>query len=541
MSPRLRKRSAQQASDELNSNLGLTVRSISIGGQRQRADTSRQVDDHDAFSIDTVGAQIIQTPYELENLSRIYDQSNVLRQCVAAMVTNVASNGFRVVPIREGAEMDEDEKEELQSFIESANPTESLMGLHSKLVGQYEKYGFGYVEVVRDKAGRPAILKHCKSSNVRATKRTGNPVNVTVQVGRGKRRSTVKERRKFRKYVQRIGSSTVYFKEFGDPRKMSYKTGKYESKNYKVPMSEEATELLHRRQVSEDAYGIPRWISQLPSILGSREAEEVNLRYFENNTIPPAILSVAGGRLTAGSYAELKRILESQGLGKDRQHQMLLIEAVPEVSDLDSKGSVSLKLDKLTDARQSDGLFKEYDESNIAKVRSSFRLPPVFLGMSQDVTFATANVSAYLAEVQVFHPERTGHDEFYNKHFVNHPNGLDLKTVKLESRGPTVTDPEQVLKALTAGNVMGAVTPRSAIDIINETMQLSLPQYPKEDEEGWMEWMDKPMSLSMRQGKTQQTGEGETTHDEQSAKDEDIKGQEGNPTLTPQPVEHGKE
>jgi hypothetical protein len=109
-------------------------------------------------------------------------------------------------------------------------------------------------------------------------------------------------------------------------------------------------------------------------------------------------------------------------------------------------------------------------------------------------------------------------------HFINHPSGLGLKTCKLESRGPTVTNPEQIIRMLTAINVMGGVTPRTAIDTINETMQLSLEQYPMPNEDGWEPWMDQPLQLSVRQvtqtsdDRQQQTGEGDTTHTGQSAK-----------------------
>ena len=504
-----------------------------IGRTRKRADTSRQVEEEDSF-YNQHGESVIGTPYNLQSLARILEQSNALPQCVGAMVTNVAAVGFKVVPIKKDVKIKKAEQELLESFIESANPDESLTTVHSKVVNNYEKYGFGFYEIIRNRAGQPSIIRYCKSSVTRITKGNGARVPVKATIVRGGSRSTITEYKTFRRYVQKSGQNKVYFKEFGDSRKMSYKTGRYEgeaaeqgsSKKYKVPKGEDATELLHTRQMSEDAYGIPRWISQLPNILGSREAEEVNLRYFEDNTVPPMLLSVAGGRLTKASFLELKELLETRGVGAERQHQILLVEAVGEASDIDGKPSnVELKVDKLADARQSDGLFKEYDDANIGKVRSSFRLPPVVLGMSQDVTFATANVSAFLAETQVFLPERRTHDEFMNKRFVNHPLGLNLKTCKLESKGPMLTNPDQVVKALTATNVMGGVTPRSAVDIINETMQLTLPQYPEPNQEGWAEWMDKPISLGQREamGSTQQTGEGDSTHDEEDTKDGNTK------------------
>mgnify|MGYP000636881661 CR=1 FL=1 len=121
---------------------------------------------------------------------------------------------------------------------------------------------------------------------------------------------------------------------------------------------------------------------------------------------------------------------------------------------------------------QNDSLFSAYDEANMKKIRSAFRIPAVVVGLSEDHNFATANVAAYLAEVQVFVPERKIHDEFMNHRFVNNPAGLGLKTVKLESSGPSITNPEQIVKTLTAVNVMGGVTPRNAIDIVNELEEI---------------------------------------------------------------------
>jgi hypothetical protein len=129
----------------------------------------------------------------------------------------------------------------------------------------------------------------------------------------------------------------------------------------------------------------------------------------------------------------------------------------------------------------------------------------------------------------------------FNKKFVNHPQGLNLKTVKLESRGPTITSPDQVVKTLTALNVMGGVTPRRAIDVVNEMLQLSIPQYPKPNTDGWFEWMDQPMPLTQATAKSQQTGQGKTTQAAQKAKDGDTKRLEGDGDVNPRAPEHGQE
>lgn len=518
-----------------------TTRVLSVSARR--ADTSRQVDPDYARA--AVGSTApLSHPYDIVSLVKLYDTSNMLRQCIAAYVTNIAMCGFEVVQADKNTPIDQDEADELQSFIDSCNSEESMIALHSKVVEDYEKTGYAFVEAIRDKAGRVSILRHARSIITHVCPRNPEAVPVQYDVRRGKRTALVTEMRTFRIYMQQEGGKIVYFKEFGDPRRLSCKTGLFHSKDTPVAREEEATELIHVRQNSEDAYGTPRWVNQLPSILGSREAEEVNLRYFEDNTVPPMILSVAGGRLTGQSFRELKQLLNQQNVGKERQNKILLVEAVPERESIDDKGTVSLKVDKLTDARPSDGLFKEYDESNQAKIRSSFRLPPASVGLSQDVTFATANVSQFIAETQVYAPERARHDEFYNKRFVNHPSGLNLKTVCLRSKTPAITNPEALIKSLTALNVMGAITPRTALDAANKILQIDLPAYPEKEEDGYEEWMDKPIIFSAK-GDSGNTGidpaKTGNTHDGQAVKTPEVKDTEDEGDTGMDKPEHGQE
>lgn len=516
-------------------------RSIIIGKNVKRANMSRQTEDTAPFYADTTGNTIIPTPYDLSNLHKIAEKSNTLAQCITSYVTNICSSGYRVVPCDEKVAMNEDEKLLLESFISSANSEESLKKVNSKQVTQYEKYGFSYVEIIRDAKGSVSLLRNAKSVSLRVLVSSDEQIEVSYTIKRGGRRSKVKELRRFKKYVQLRNGRQVYFREFGDPRQMDWTNGQYESDNYKIPVSKRATEIMHNRQYSEDAYGVPRWIGQLPSILGSREQEEVNLRYFEDNTVPAAMLTVSGGRLTKQSFQDLSTQLEQQGVGKDRQNKILLIEAVPEVTELDGKGSVSLDLHKLSDARQSDGLFHQYDQDNQAKVRSAFRLPPVFIGLSEDHTYASVSSSAYIAEVQVFLPERGTHDEFFNKGLINHPQGLNLKTVKLESKGPSVTNPEQIIKTLTALNVMGGLTPRMAIEMVNETIQLTIPMLPEKGSEDWQEWMDQPMSLTLKMQPTQQTGDTQHSPDMQALKDDPIKTLEEDGDVSMKSPENGQQ
>lgn len=485
--------------------LGIGIGQISLASASERTLSSiRRADESRQAAIDD-GAQglmgegiVVPPPYSFGTLDMLFNQSNILRSCVSAMVTNISGYGYNPVPIIPGGKADPKEVDILASWIERANVDESLMQISRKQTAAFEKYGFRMLEIVRSAQGVPTVMRHVPVAQMSMTSREKRAIRVDRTVIRGGQRVTVTEYKKFRKFVQRLGVSMVWFKEFGDPRTMDYRTGQYQSRSTgRIPPQYQATEILHCKQESEDIYGVPRWINHVTSILGSREAETVNYRYFQDNTIPPSIITVSGGRLTRDSFLEIKRVIDAGGIG--RQNQLMLIEAIPESEGIDDRGVAKVAVEKLADQRPSDGLFGDYDSQNMAKIRSAFRLPPVILGLSQDVTFATANVSAFLAEMQVFQPERMFHDEFLNNAFVNNDMGLGLKTVKLESRAPSLSDPDKIIKALTAGNVMGAVTPRAAIDIISDNLQVRIPQYPEPNTEGWMEWMDQPIQLSLRQ------------------------------------------
>lgn len=514
----------------------VSLRTVSFGSTVARADTSRQVDPDSTKGV--VGGTVpLQPTYDLAKLDKAFERSNILGQCVAAMSTNIAMNGWEVVPSVEGVAMDEEEKAILQSFIDSPNHEESLTVLHANVVDSYERRGFSFIEAIRDATGSLSILRGTQSSTIRLCPKNPEPVLVRYDVVRGPKVSTVREHKTFRIYVQRVGGKSVYFKEFGDPRRLNRNTGKFHSSTEPVPKEDDATELLHFKQQSEDVYGLPRWINQLPAILGSREVEEVNLRYFEDNTVPPMILSVAGGRLTKTSFDELSKLLSTQGVGKDRQNRILLIEAIAERESLEDKGSVQLKIDKLTDARQSDGLFKDYDESNQSKAMSSFRLPPIAVGKSSDHNFATAQTAMSVAESQVYAPERKRYEELYNKRIVMHPLGLNLKTVALRAKSPVITNPEVLIKSLTALNVMGALTPRTAQLAVVNALQITIPLYPEKGAEGYEEWMDMPMALSLKS----REGIPTDTQDEQSGKDSGVKGVEQGDGVGFKPPEHGEE
>lgn len=500
---------------------------------RADGDTSRQIAFTDEFIslAHAAGATIlVPTPYNVNRLFEIISQSNMLPQCIEAMVTNTTLTGWEIEATARGLKIDEGEKMELESFLENANSEETLSAVLEKTKRDRESVGFGYTEMIRDRSGDLSLIRNAPALYTRLCVKHPQEILVRYEIQRGRRVTSVQEWRRFRRFIQIVNGQQRWFKEFGDPRRMSYHNGAFEDEDG-FDAGKLATEILHWKNPSNEPYGVPRWVSQLPSIIGSREAEEVNMRYFQDNTVPPMMLLVGNGRLTSQSYRELTQLL-NKGVGKERQNKILLLEAVGEGDSIDGKAApIELKVEKLSDARQSDGLFRAYDEANMAKVRSAFRLPPITVGLSQDVNFATASTSAFVAESQVFAPDRDKDDMILNKLIVNGRNGLRMKTVKLISRTPSITSPELVIKSLTALNVMGAVTPREAQKTGNKMLQTELTPFPEKGQEGYEAWMDQPMPLATRNQKT---------HDEQAAKDDKTKDTEATGETQHQP-KHGEE
>lgn len=492
---------------------------------RDDSSTSRQLVFQDEFSglLGSDGAQIIiPTPFNVPRMFELIGQSNMLQQCIDAYATNTVMTGWEVEPSGRTVNMNEGEEYELQSFLENANSEESLTTVMDKVIRDRESVGFGFLEVIRDISASVALLRHAPALYTRLCPKHSEEVLVEYDVSRGRRVSTVKEFRRFRRFMQLVNGRQVWFREFGDPREMDYRNGAFKGEpGYQAGYP--ATEIIHFKRPSNEPYGVPQWVNQIPSIIGSRESEEVNMRYFQDNTVPPMMLLVGNGRLTRQSYQELTQSLNGTTAGnepgKNRQNKIMLIEAVGEGDSLDNKGSaIELKVEKLTDTRQSDGLFRAYDEANMGKVRSSFRLPPVVVGMSQDVNFATANVSAFIAESQVFAPARQQIDELLNKLLIAGRSGLRIRTAKLVSRTPSITSPDMVIKTMTALNVMGAITPRQAQRLANKMLQMEMLPYPEKGKDGYEEWMDKPIIFEQRKATAAKDGQ-PSTHDSQNQKD----------------------
>ncbi len=487
---------------------------IAIDGEM--AQRSKEPQDEEALLFKQAG--VLPPPYDAGTLCTIYENSSALRQNVDAYVTNIDAFGFRLVPnidlesesaeaqlegaifMERLAELPDEskppalpssaeietlreevrigmliEKSRLSHFFEFINPEMSFTTIRRRLRQDMEVMGNGYLEVLRNKKAEVAQIIYVPGFTMRLMPLDRGTTEFDMRVRVSDVTFTdVKTKKRFRRYVQVFQSTAIFFKEFGDPRTVSSKTGKayvdlaemMREENVTEEEAKPATEIIHFDVHSPTGpYGVPRWIGNLLSVLGTRQAEEVNFLLFENKAVPPLAILVSGGRLAAGVAAKIKEFLENMK-GKAAFHSVLVLEAVPANAPMPGvqtphSGQMRIQLQPLTSASQNDAMFMNYDERNMDKIGQSFRLPRLLRGDIRDFNRATAESSLLFAEQQVFGPEREEFDFIINRKLMT---SLDAKYFLFQSNAPAMRDPETLAKILKS--LREYITPGEAREAI---------------------------------------------------------------------------
>ena len=395
----------------------------------------------------TAGAQnnlFLMPPFEPNVLLNLVQTNNILNQCIEAMEVNIDGTGYELVPIEEGKEIDKQEEKIARAFFDEPYPNVSMTSIRRRLRRQMESVGYGFLEVLRNIAGDVVGLRSVETAHVRMVKLDA-PIQVKKKIMRDGKEVELTLWERERRFAQTVAlKQQVYYREFGTTREIDRDTGNWESETYKVTPEKRGSELLILG-INPDIttpYYLPRWINQLPSVIGSRAAEEQNLQFLDAGGLPPAIVFIQGGTLIKDTSDQLRMYLS--GLNKNK-NRAVVVEVQSSSGSLDAAGKVDVKVERFGSAQSQDSMFTNYDEVTEEHVRVGFRLPPLFLGKAVDYNFATAQTSYMVAEAQVFEPERTEFDDLMNKTIVK---DLGLTTLLYKSKPITLKDVATQLKGL---------------------------------------------------------------------------------------------
>jgi len=448
----------------------------------------------DIFNGQYSSSAAIEPVYPFHQLHRLLLSNNTLRQCIESYVTNIESQGNTLEYIGpEGSENSAEavaEKQRIEHFLTTCTSGGSLREARERSRWDVETYGCRFFEVGRSLDGVIHRFDHVATSSIRMTRRDAEatPYELVIRDPETGEYTTETRVKNFRRFVQRsVHGQSVYFKEFGDPRKIDPKTGEV---NENLAIEDMATEIIDLHLYTPGSvYGTPRWIGTLPAILGSRESELVNLNFFRENAIPAMAVLVSGGALTEETFNTIEQYVNARR-GRDSMNRIMVIEAS---TDADAGGidhsqpAPKVDMKPMLSERQQDGLFQDYDQKNIRKIRSAFRLPPIFLGMAEDYTRASAYASLLMAENQIFAPERNGFDAVINDRIlITH----QPKFWRYKSFGPSMMEPETLPTMLDAFESSGALTPNAVIKIANKMLDIKIE--PITDD-----WGDFPFEIVM--------------------------------------------
>ncbi len=461
-----------------------------IKDQRQQApikktDTSVQLTEQDVYN----AGDWITPPNDLIGLRNLVKNSTILPQCIRAYKNNIAGFGIGIRYIEDAEETEEMAVEfsRAEEIIELLNIEQDTKEVFEDLVEARETYGISYLEVIRNISYEVVQVEFIKDTpSIRKTKPL-EPYVTSTYYHHGQQ---LERKKRYCKYKQEIGGKTVYFKEFGDPRIMDKRDGKYIGKGDTLDLEHQANEIMEFA-IGTEPYGEVRWIGQVLGVDGSRKAESLNNNYFENGRHTPLMIMIKGGTLTEESFEKLQHYMNNIK-GTAGQHAFIILEteSADGRTDFDQTEKPEIEVKDLANILQKDELFQDYLDNNRRKVQSAFQLPDLYVGYTTDFNRATAQTAQEVTEEQVFQPERKSLAWAINNRLLN---GYQFKYVEAYLLEPDITNPDDLYKLLTVANNAGGVSPNFAKRIIYEA-------YGEQAEDYEGDWGNTPLAYNKTQG-----------------------------------------
>lgn len=381
------------------------------------------------------------------------------------------------------------------AFFKEPYPGVSFITMRRKLRRQIESIGYSFLEILRNMEGKVVGLRNVETHNIRMVKLDA-PILVKKTVMREGQEVELHIWERQRRFAQRVAlKQMVYYREYGTARQVDRFTGQWEisaveaqasaktstpQTQYEVPVANRGTELL-MLGVHPDVttpYFLPRWINELPSVIGGRKAEELNLEFLDAGGMPPAIVFVNGGTIAKDTADQLRMYLSGQNKNKNRA---VVVEAISSAGNIDKTSAVKVTVERFGAASVQDSMFQNYGTECEERVRIGFRIPPLFLGKAADYNFATAQTSYIVAEQQVFKPERMEFDEIINTTIGRE---FEWESIKFVSLPMSMVNVDNQINMLTVAK--DVATPESFMDEVNKigVLDLEINDNPVDPQEG---------------------------------------------------------
>lgn len=400
------------------------------------------------------------------------------------------------------------EKYVFDSFFARCCSDSSFIKLRRKVRADIETHGWGCIEMIRDNLGILKRLAYVPGYTVRPMEQLPEVVSVKeddsvtpLSVNR-----TIIVKRFFRIYIQRVGTSVVYFKSPQDPRIISRNTARiYDSiealrapKDAKIPGegegAEQAGELIYLSLHSaSSACPPPRWTGNLLAALSTREADEANYFYLRDNAIPAGIIFVHGGTIAKDAKQRIEARMKAEMRGSENTGKLLIIEANPgQLSPTGDRATMpSITYQSLRDSQSNDATFTNLDARAADRIGASFRLSPMLRGYTPNtLNRATAYAAVDFAEQQVFQPERDDFDWMVNAIILP---AINIKHLRFRSNSPPTRSADDVCAVINAAGPQGGLAPNDVRDMLSDVMNRKFTPVTEP-------WGEQPIALTLAGG-----------------------------------------
>jgi PBSX family phage portal protein len=327
---------------------------------------------------------IVNPPYDLDNLAGLYDSSAIHNASIAARVMNTVGLGYEFVEtIKAKRKLEkaagdpeklsrvrkiiQDEKQMLEDIFENTNKEETFNETMVKIWQDVLTIGNGYMEIGRNNAGGIGYVGHIPGTLMRVRRKRDG----FVQIARSNK------------------ISAVFFRNFQDTETED-----------PINTDPSPNEIIHFKTYSpkNTYYGIPSAVSAAAAIVGDKFAKEYNIDYFENKAIPRYAIILKGAKLSNKSKQELINYFRKEVKG--RNHGTLVIP-IPASIGSDS----DIKFEKL-EAGIQDSSFDKYRKSNRDEILVANRVPAPKVGVYDNANLAVSRDADKTFKTQVIGPDQ---------------------------------------------------------------------------------------------------------------------------------------
>jgi PBSX family phage portal protein len=364
--------------------------------------------------------KIIEPPHDLYLLSTLTEYSTILNPCVDAMTVNISGLGYRIVPRDEKESIDvpneiKNDIAKLKTFYETAYLEGTYTQLRKLLRKDLEFTGNSYTEILPARGDHmiPVGMNHIQSWKMRVC--VADTEYTTYELPRVIKNESgiweikwIQNRKQFRRFahITQYSNHVTYFKEWGDPRVISSKTGDPLAESWESATPEQRAEaanpVIHQKiYCPRSPYGLPRYIGNILTMNGCRAAEEVNYITLKCNNMPAMMLLVTNAAITNASVDRIREFIEHRVQGDQNYSTILVVEAEPISEGMKDPGTMKMDLNPLTEHQHTDSMFTQYMEGCEERVRQAYRLPPILIGrcVPIETEFLTENGWKFYNEI----------------------------------------------------------------------------------------------------------------------------------------------